>query len=262
MRKQRYHRRQSRSAIWAMRIGLFSFLLLVLGFLPYRFWKLEWPDFVLVAVASGILAVLALILAGLGLRALWVNGDKGGARSFWGSLAAIAVRAPLCTVGAFWLGSPPLHDVSTDLQSPPQFPAAMPARSPRMNPVTARPEGDPLQQLAAYPDVVGRRYAASPDRVGNGVVAVLKGFGWTAQVTDAPTDEPDATIYVASARSFYLGLESDIVIRLRDEGDSTFVDVRSLSRYGKRDMGENAAFITRFLASLEGEVNKAPANAD
>lgn len=262
MRKLRYQRRQSRSAIWAMRTGIFAFFLLVLGFLPYRFWKLELPDFVLVAALSGALAVLALILAAMGFRNLWLNGDKGGARSFWGSLAALATLTPLCAIAAFWFSSPPLFDISTDLQTPPQFPLFLTEHTPRMNAISSSIAGDPLQQLTAYPDVVGRRYDAAPDRVGAGVETVLKNFGWGNLVLDAPTDEPNATIYAATARSFYLGLESDIVVRLRDEGDSTFVDVRSLSRYGKRDMGQNAAFITQFLGSLEGEVNKAPANLE
>ena len=47
-----------------------------------------------------------------------------------------------------------------------------------------------------------------------------------------------------------------------DEGETTYVDIRSLSRYGKRDLGQNAAFITEFLGSLEGEVNKAPADVE
>ncbi len=86
MRKLRYQRRQSRSAIWALRFGVFGALLLAIAFLLHRFWRLETPDFVLVAILSGALALLALICAAKGFRNLWVNGDKGGARSFWGSV--------------------------------------------------------------------------------------------------------------------------------------------------------------------------------
>lgn len=59
--------------------------------------------------------------------------------------------------------------------------------------------------------------------------------------------EQNATRFAVTAHSFILGLKSDIVIRLLDEGETTYVDVRSLSRYGKRDMGQNAGFITDFL---------------
>ncbi len=83
MRKLRYQRRQSRSAIWALRFGVFAAVLAVLGLILHRFGKLETPDFVLVAALSGVLAIVALLCAAKGLRNLWVNGDKGGARSFW-----------------------------------------------------------------------------------------------------------------------------------------------------------------------------------
>ncbi len=262
MRKLRYQRRQSRSAIWAMRLGVFAAVLLAIAFLLHRFWRLETPDFVLVAALSAALALLALVCAAKGFGNLWVNGDKGGARSFWGGFFALLVLIPTTLVGALWYASPPFYDVSTDFDAPPQFPLNMPARLQWMNPLTERVDGDPLSQLSAYPDVVGRRYDAAPDRVTQGVEATLKAFGWNVITRDAAQPEQNAIRFAATAHSFVLGLKSDIVIRLLDEGETTYVDMRSLSRYGKRDMGLNAEFITEFLGALEGEVNKAPADVE
>ncbi len=262
MRKLRYRRRRSISAVWALRLGVLAVLLLALSFLSHRFWKLETPDFVLVAGLSAALALLALACAGRGLRNLWVNGDKGGARSFWGGLLALCVLVPVCGAAALWRASPPFYDLSTNFDSPPQFPADMPPRAAWMNPLTPAPPGDPLTQLSAYPDVVGRRYDAAPDRVAQGVEAVLKSFGWHVILREKPSPEENALRYVATARSFALGLKSDVVVRLIDEGETTYVDMRALSRYGDRDMGLNAGFITSFLGALEGEVNKAPPDAE
>ena len=262
MRKLRYQRRQSRSAVWALRFGVFAAVLLVLAFLLHRFWKLETPDFVLAAGLSGALALLALLCAAKGFRNLWVNGDKGGARSFTGCMFACIVLVPLGLLGVLWISSPALYDISTDFDTPPQFPTNMPHRLQWMNPLTPTVSGDALTQLTAYPDVLGRRYEAAPDRVAQGVQTVLKNFGWQVIANDAPSPEENATRFVATAHSFIIGLKSDIVIRLLDEGETTYVDIRSLSRYGKRDMGQNAAFITDFLGSLEGEVNKAPADVE
>lgn len=262
MRKLRYQRRQSRSAIWALRFGVFAAVLSALGLVLHRFGKLETPDFVLVAALGGALAILALLCAAKGLRNLWVNGDKGGARSFWGSFLAFAVLLPLCFAGALWYDSPQLYDLTTDFETPPQFPSTMPPRLPRMNPLSADVGGDMLGQMSAYPDVMGRRYPAAPDRVAQGVENTLVAFGWTQISRDIPSPEQNATRFVATAHSMFLGLKSDVVIRLLDEGETTYVDMRSLSRYGKRDMGLNAAFITDFLSALEGEVNKAPADVE
>lgn len=262
MRKLRYHRRQSRSAIWALRLGVFAAVLLALGLLLHRFGKLETPDLVLVASVSGVLAIFALLCAAKGLRNLWVNGDKGGARSFWGSFLACVVLLPLCFVGSLWYGSPELYDLTTDFETPPQFPSTMPTRLPRMNPLSVDVGSDMLGQMSAYPDVMGRRYPAAPDRVAQGVENTLKAFGWTRISRDIPLPEQNAIRFAATAHSSLLGLKSDVVIRLLDEGETTYVDMRSLSRYGKRDMGLNAAFITEFLSALEGEVNKAPADVE
>ena len=64
------------------------------------------------------------------------------------------------------------------------------------------------------------------------------------------------------ARTFYLGFTSDIVIRLIDEGDTTFVDMRSASRYLTRDFGTNAAFITDFMDALDTEMLSTPVDQD
>ncbi|MBC2884646.1 DUF1499 domain-containing protein [Ochrobactrum sp. CM-21-5] len=262
MRKLRYQRRQSRSAVWALRLGVFAAVLLLLAFLLHRFWALATPDFVLIAALSGVIALLALIATTKGFRNLWVNGDKGGARSFWGGMFALAVLLSLALAGGLWYGSPPFYDLTTDFETPPQFPPNMPGRLQWMNPVTATIHGDALTQLTAYPDVVGRRYDAAPDRVAEGVETTLKTFGWERISRDVPPLEPNATRFAATAHSVILGLKSDVVIRLLDEGETTYVDMRSLSRYGKRDMGQNAAFITEFMGALEGEVNKAPADVE
>ena len=69
----------------------------------------------------------------------------------------------------------------------------------------------------------------------------LGGFGGTV------------TLEVA-APSPWLGLVSDVAIRLVDEGDAIFVDVRAASRYGVHDFGGNSAAITRFYAAMEAEI--------
>lgn len=262
MRKIRYQRRQSLSAIWALRFGIFAFVLSVLGLLLHRLGKLETPDFVLIAALGAGVAILALLCAAKGLRNLWVNGDKGGARSFSAGFLALSVLLPLCFVGGLWYSSARIFDVTTDFQTPPQFPSTMPQRLPGMNPLSEAVHSDMLGQMSAYPDVLGRRYEAAPDRVAQAVANTLKAFSWTQIGRDIPLSQQNVIRFVVVARSPILGLKSDVVIRLLDEGETTYVDMRSLSHYGKRDMGLNAAFITQFLTALEGEVNKAPADVE
>ena len=52
-----------------------------------------------------------------------------------------------------------------------------------------------------------------------------------------------------------LALPVDVAMRVTDEGTSTYVDMRSASRYGSHDLGDNAARIAAFLAELDAEVS-------
>jgi hypothetical protein len=55
-------------------------------------------------------------------------------------------------------------------------------------------------------------------------------------------------------RTFLFGFRQDVVIRLREETETTLVDVRVASRYGDRDLGAGVAFIERYLRALDAEL--------
>jgi uncharacterized protein (DUF1499 family) len=48
----------------------------------------------------------------------------------------------------------------------------------------------------------------------------------------------------------FFGFKDDIVIRVKAEGAGSRVDVRSLSRVGKSDVGKNASRIRAYLIAL------------
>jgi uncharacterized protein (DUF1499 family) len=45
-----------------------------------------------------------------------------------------------------------------------------------------------------------------------------------------------------------------VAIRVFDDSSATFVDMRSASRYGRHDLGDNATRINRFLSDLDDRV--------
>jgi uncharacterized protein (DUF1499 family) len=55
----------------------------------------------------------------------------------------------------------------------------------------------------------------------------------------------------AVARTPILGFQDDFVIRLLRSPEGTRVDLRSASRRGAHDLGQNARRIRRFLADLD-----------
>ncbi|MGH7254552.1 MAG: DUF1499 domain-containing protein, partial [Nitrospirales bacterium] len=51
--------------------------------------------------------------------------------------------------------------------------------------------------------------------------------------------------------TFWFGFKDDVVIRITPVGDDTRVDVRSVSRVGRSDVGTNAQRIRTFLKRLQ-----------
>ena len=49
-----------------------------------------------------------------------------------------------------------------------------------------------------------------------------------------------------------MGFKDDIVIRIRTNAEGTIVDLRSVSRVGRSDLGANAARIQRFAEAFAG----------
>lgn len=56
------------------------------------------------------------------------------------------------------------------------------------------------------------------------------------------------------SRSRIAGFRFDLVIRLREESETTFVDIRVASRLGHHDLGLDAATAERFLHALDAEL--------
>ncbi|WP_028747844.1 DUF1499 domain-containing protein [Rhizobium mesoamericanum] len=56
------------------------------------------------------------------------------------------------------------------------------------------------------------------------------------------------------ARTLVLGLRFDVVIRLREEAETTLVDVRVASRYGPHDLGLSADIADDYLKALDSEL--------
>lgn len=67
-------------------------------------------------------------------------------------------------------------------------------------------------------------------------------------------EEQDERYVEAVARSFLLGFESDVVIRLVEEEEGTLVDMRSTSRWGFHDLGSNSRRVVSFLTDLDAEL--------
>jgi len=188
--------------------------------------------------------------AGAGLLSGLVGIFKPDSRPLaWGALALGLVMAGSLFLTASQVQTVPIHDVTTDLDDPPQFTVAAehPDNSGRdMSYPHGAPESPRLQRQH-YPEI-GPAIVCdyTVEKAWQQALAAVDDMNW--QVTSANSVEK---LIEAEATSGIFHFVDDIVVRLRSpNGDSgcVTIDVRSTSRVGRSDLGANAARIEQFLA--------------
>lgn len=236
----------------ARSIAFFALVLFVLAGLAHRFGSIPTPEFLWVLGIVAGLALLALVLALFALRRIWVEDDAGTGPAVAGLLLALLVLAPFGVGLQGFLAHPRLTDIATDRASPPAFVAAAENRDARMNPIRPIAPDEAEAMRAAYPELVGRSFALPTPDMTQAVLRVADERGFDLQ---GRTSAPDGETLEFIGYSFLLSFPSDVAIRLRAEGGTTRADMRSASRYGGHDQGENAKRILNFLDALDYEVD-------
>ncbi len=103
------------------------------------------------------------------------------------------------------------------------------------------------RQQSGYPDIRPLELAVPPDAAFARALDAAKSFGWEIVAADAASGRIEAT-----ATTPWFGFRDDVVIRVTPTSSGSRVDVRSLSRVGKGDLGANAKRIRAYLAKLSG----------
>ncbi len=246
--------RRSRASGWCRRIAAFAAVLLVIVWAGHHFGLVETRGYLWVLALVALLAAFALILAAFAFSRIWAFGDRGGGDLAMGVVVALLVLSPYGAVAYLMLTYPPLHDVTTDTDVAPMLPTAA-GRTADMNGLLPQSPGEQRLQAQSYPSVTGRRYQLPFDETLAAVDTVLARQGWQlAAPSDADPAVAEEITVGAIAPSFILDLPVDVSVRVAVDGDATLVDMRSASRYGRHDLGDNARRITAFLAELDQQV--------
>ena len=104
-----------------------------------------------------------------------------------------------------------------------------------------------------YPDLQPRIYRAEVSQVFDAALhAVDRMPRWTILAY-----QPESGEIKAEARSLVFRFVDDVVIRVGSQDASTVVSVRSASRIGRGDFGQNARNIRAFLQELDRQVDRA-----
>jgi uncharacterized protein (DUF1499 family) len=244
----------ARCGAWAIVIGL----ILAIFSGPFNRLGITGAIVPLLALAvGGLLLMIGLLLAVSGFL---VANSRGLA--FNKSRVALAIAAALL-VGGYLVntflstrGVPTLHEISTDLVSPPPFVAIaeIRARNPKLNPAEYVSELDvrgaklnvPEAQRKGFPDIQPLLLAETPDQAFTKVEKAVDAMGWE-KVAAVPAD---GRIEATDSTRFF-GFKDDIVVRIRAEGTGSRVDIRSKSRVGLGDAGANARRVRALMARIK-----------
>lgn len=208
------------------------------------FWTFKSGIALVKCAAYLSLATVVVCLLGL---ALWTVGIF--AAGWIPALIGLVIGGGVLGLTLKWkhnLDSVPyIHDITTDTANPPLFVAILPLRAGAEN--TAEYGGPELarQQEYGYPDLRPGSLKGSPEAAFPRALQAAIAMGWEIVASD-----PQALRIEATDTTLWFGFKDDIVVRLAPSPTGSRIDVRSVSRVGKSDVGTNARRINAYLARV------------
>ncbi len=208
-------------------------------------WRTMLSAFGIGLDATAAAIVLSLAAFVVNRRLPWRSYRLAGAALAF--VAGVAVMVPQAATAVRAMRSPPIHDITTDTDNPPPLVALLAERtathalnSTDYNAVTA------VLQKTYFPDIKPKELKLTRQEAFERVLALIRVQGWRVAAAVAEEGRIEAV-----ASTFWIGFNDDVVFRLTAIGpDETRVDMRSISRVGRSDIGTNAARVRAFLAAL------------
>ncbi len=246
----------SDSALWSRRLALFALAVILTGLGLARL-GLD-PSAVLAVLGSAIMiACLAILCAGAATVAIWRTGRKGISLLLTGGFIATVLLSYPLYLAYQAVRLPALHDVSTDIDNPPQFSLSRHALLIRKGfvPMSVS-ESQREKQLDAYPDVQPIILDLDANETYQTVLHAVAARHWKIVEAHPPGGRFGLGHVDAIDHSRVLGFANDITIRIRPLAGQTRVDIRSVSRVGRHDFGSNARRIMTFTDELKSEADQ------
>ena len=245
----------SRAAIWSRNLAVFALLVAIIGIVLAR--RGLDPTAAL-AIEAGAVAIagLSILSALVAMAVIWHKGYRGIGLA----VAGVALSGLLLCYPAYLAVQartvPPVADLSTDVDDPPAFMTTDKARAARHG----HPPG-PMSAAAKeaetrlYPDFDTLTIDDDVDAVFAKVRKIVRRHHW--QVVDEidPGDTAPGSIDLV-AKTFVMGFPADVVVRVKQSGDQTLVDVRSIARGGWQEPGSNAARVQSLIDEIDAATSR------
>ena len=243
-------------ARWSSRIAVFSASLIIVGVVLHRL--TSFPTHVAVNLfAVGAAGMGLAMLTGLiALMQIWRRGLAGAGKAAFGILLPSLLLAwPLTFVPAL-MNLPRINDITTDVAAPPRFMTLAKLRTGETNPAAYPGERFAQAQQKTYPDLRTFVLDRGVEEAFELVEEVVRKLKWRVAASEPPAGKP-AKIGTLEATDLttVIGFTDDIIVRVEGSATRARIDVRSASRYGQADLGQNASRVRRFLAELQSRTD-------
>ncbi|MDZ7680147.1 MAG: DUF1499 domain-containing protein [Fodinibius sp.] len=239
---------------WAsIGFGVTAVIVLLLSGYGYQWgWWGLGTAFTWLLPASGVVALIGFSLAVIFGFVRWSNPDRSGTK-----IAMLGVVLSLAVVGTigYWFNEaqqyPPIHDITTDIDNPPTFQAIVPLRADAPNDTTYGDQEKAQTQREAYPDLQTLYLDVGYDQAFDRALSAAEQMPWEEIVT---ADKQSGRIEAYDKLPWF-GFVDDVVIRVDTAASDgrTAIDVRSVSRIGRGDIGVNAHRIREYLNAVRNQ---------
>lgn len=215
--------------------------------LGYRWGCWDYKTGISLMKSSAWISIAAVVVCLVGL-ALWQG--KVFPEGMTPALIGLVIGGAVLGLTLHWkhnLDSVPyIHDITTDAENPPLFEAVLPLRAGAENPAEYGGPELARQQKEGYPDLQPGSVSSPPEAAFPRALQAARDMGW--KIVDF---DPQSLRIEATDTTPWFGFKDDVVVRLTPSPMGSRIDVRSVSRVGKSDVGTNARRIKAYLARIK-----------
>jgi len=237
---------------WTSKLGKTSLICTIIalalagaGLTLARFNMIDKLDGFYGMLIGALIAAIACVIAVISLLMSLKGKGTSRAPAVIALVLAVPFVAFIASRPAAADGAPAIHDITTDLASPPQFQTLTIRKDNLVGVETAENWKD--IHSAAYGDIEPLLLNQSVSDVTIAAHSLAQEKGWEIAAFDPVAGRIEATDFVS-----YIRFEDIVVIEITASQDNngSVVNVRSVSMLGVSDLGVNAKRIRAFLADL------------
>lgn len=235
------------SSVWCRRLSLAAVALILAAAVFHRLFGMPTPVALNLFKLGFALTALACVLGVVALVGVWKHGGAGTASAVTGLvLGGLVLCWPLSLIPTV-RSLPPIHDVTTDVETPPQFRVLAAMRPKGANSTVYGGPEIARQQTEYYRELQPLVLARSPADAFEFAAQALRKLRLVI-VSEVPSDQ--GGVIEAYDRTLVLGFYDDVVVRVQRQGAGARIDVRSESRFGTHDLGRNAQRVRDILNEI------------